>query len=311
MTEVVQRLSGPVGRMVPFTGIWFPDSQLESQFANHRTLKHFVRVDAIFMYLNILIHAVHVSQEVVAHGRRWTVLPAVGLATFVFVYYLAAARLRVHQNVRRRVVLTLVLRVVLCPIIPSIMFTSWFSFPVVDGGSFVKFVVFSSGLMPLIVMPLGVQHLMKYHLPIQFISTAMVALSAGPRACSMAVSSPEGVQYVQATWRILNSLFVWEAGGLFNTKKASTGLPIAACVHMMNWFYAFWGFCIPSYTLWLLEYHSRVHFIEHRAAHRPVAMLQWNKNKLNNWVVTAHVFTFVILGANYWLWSHPSRTSGL
>ena len=116
-------------RMMPFTGVWFRDSLLESQFVEHHTLHHFVWVDTRFMYLNMLIHSVHVSQEIIAHGRRWTVLPAVVLATFVFVYYFAAARLQIQQDMRRRVVLTLLLRIVLCPMFPSLMFTSWFSFP--------------------------------------------------------------------------------------------------------------------------------------------------------------------------------------
>lgn len=252
--------------MLDLVLLQFRDSALEREYALQRASTEFVRVDALFALFHLTWVTIHTGSMWQKYSITLPTVTSAGLLLFAILHWWVVGWFRCSLGsewfgMRDRLVIPY--RSLLIPLVTSCVYTLWFVEPVRTVGNLSKYLGIGCGLlitaMTAVFMPL----LLKFHIPVQAVSLALLTVCLTPRGCDMAIQAPQGHKYFEQIWELFTGLS-WRVLNwvYFVNIKEETRPPILrACEHSITWWLCVAGFVLPTWGLWLWEHESRARFL--------------------------------------------------
>lgn len=321
---------GP-GRVLTLLGLQFDDPVLERRYVDVRTFKLFCRVDAPAALMRMLASgsiALRLFRDLGLHSLAAAGATGVGLfcvaqalvcrVMFQEEAYREEALQRIDTTERRRrivglrTLLAMLLRAVMFPLVITTSYSAWFPARFNSSLSCLYFMWINSGLFALVIGAIVVPLLVKHSLLVQAISLLAACAFQGRRTCDVCMQSEQGPKYILWLWRCASNAS-WTIQNLMyltDVREVTEPEPLPACRHIITNMFLIGGMVFPSYLLWVMEYRSRVYFLETQLAaddrrgrrqqqqEEPGAIEPWSK--LTNLLVTYHVLLLVIFFAVSW-----------
>ncbi|CAD7703391.1 unnamed protein product [Ostreobium quekettii] len=247
----------PAMALGPFGGLWFRSADREAAFCEDYARSHFQLVDGVFRPLSLLV-AVAFGWGRVANdlrdgslSQRGCAALAVAFVAFALDLHWLATSPEVRR--RRRTGLALAKRVVVS-LLPAVLAPMMFRDPVGGALSMARFTFMNTGVFSLLAPSIMCPLLAKHHLALQVPTVAILVFSTPRLACTQAMITPQGAQYIVAAWRWLAALCTGAA------IRMPAPEPEECCRDLVVVSLLVVGLWLPSYAVWAVECRARFKF---------------------------------------------------